>query len=174
VPLLGSLILTHDIDGTVKGLKDFPRQDWPTVIIPFFAFRIMVGVGMLMLGIVLAGNLLRRGGALYTNRWFLLICEISVPLGFIGVLAGWTTTETGRQPWTVYGILRTADSVTPSLTGWDVAVSLAGYVLAYAVIFPGGWAVVSRIIHNGPTFAEPAETVQAGRPASPVRPVPAE
>ncbi len=174
VPVLGSLILTHDPNGTVKGLKDFPREDWPTVILPFFSFRIMVGVGMLMLAIVLAGNFLRRRGQLFESRWFLTVCQWSVPLGYIAVLAGWTTTETGRQPWTVYGLLRTAESVSPSLTGWDVLLSLTGYVVVYAVIFPGGYAVLSRIIRNGPADAAPDDTVQSGRPASPVRPVPAE
>jgi cytochrome d ubiquinol oxidase subunit I len=174
VPVLGSLILTHDPNGTVRGLKDFPREDWPMVILPFFAFRIMVGVGLLMLGIVIAGNVLRRHGAVFANDLFLLVCQWSVPLGFIAVLAGWTTTETGRQPWTVYGLLRTADSVSPSLTGWNVVVSLAGYILTYAIIFPGGWMVVSRIIKSGPSFGEAGEAVQSGRPASPVRPVPAE
>jgi cytochrome d ubiquinol oxidase subunit I len=97
-----------------------------------------------------------------------------VPLGYIAVLAGWTTTETGRQPWTVYGLLRTADSVSPSLSGWDVLLSLVGYVVVYAVIFPGGYAVLSRIIHSGPADMSVDDTVQSGRPASPVRPVPAE
>ncbi len=174
VPVLGSLILTHELDGTVRGLKDFPREDWPMVILPFFAFRIMVGVGLLMLGIVVVGNLLRRHGHAYTQRWFLLLCACSAPLGFIAVLAGWTTTETGRQPWTVYGLLRTADSVSPSLTGWNVVVSLTGYILAYAIIFPGGWAVMSRIVRSGPNQPEGQDEVQSGRPASPIRPIPAE
>jgi cytochrome bd ubiquinol oxidase subunit I len=174
VPLLGSLILTHELDGTVRGLKDFPKEDWPMVALPFFAFRIMVGVGMLMLGIVVLGNVLRRHGQVYIQRWFLAVCHWGAPLGFIAVLAGWTTTETGRQPWTVYGLLRTADSVSPSLTGWNVVVSLAGYILAYAIIFPGGWAVLSRIVRGGPSQPQAEDEVQSGRPASPVRPIPAE
>jgi cytochrome d ubiquinol oxidase subunit I len=174
VPLLGSLILTHDPNGTVKGLKDFPRADWPVVALPFFAFRIMVGVGLLMLGIVVAGNLLRRHGSVFTQPLFLWVCHWGAPLGFVAVLAGWTTTETGRQPWTVYGLLRTADSVSPSLTGWNVVLSLAAYVLTYAIIFPGGYMVLSRIIRGGPAFADAVDKVQAGLPASPVRPVPAE
>ena len=175
VPVLGSLILTHDPDGTVRGLKDFPRSDWPPVIIPFFAFRIMVGVGLLMLGIVVVGTALRFGGRLFDHRGFLLTCQFAAPLGFIGVLAGWVTTEVGRQPWTVYGLLRTADSVTPSLTGWNVALSLAAYVVTYAIIFPGGWFVASRIVQQGPTdIAVPDSPVGSGRPSSPVRAVPAE
>jgi len=174
VPVLGSLILTHDQNGTVRGLKDFPREDWPQVILPFFAFRIMVGLGLLMLAIVVVGNVLRRHNQVFIHPLFLRICQYGAPLGFLAVLAGWTTTETGRQPWTVYGLLRTADSVSPSLTGWNVVVSLAGYILAYAIIFPGGWAVMSRIVRSGPSQAEGGDEVQSGRPASPVRPVPAE
>src|SRR5882757_4522339 len=124
VPLLGSLILTHDVDGVVPGLKDFPPQDRAPVIFPFFAFRIMVGVGLLMLALVAAGLWLRLRGRLYDSGWFLRALMWSTPLGFIAVVAGWTTTEVGRQPWTVYGVMRTAHSVTPSLTGIDVLVSL--------------------------------------------------
>src|SRR6185312_11124229 len=136
IPMLGSLILTHDPNGTVVGLDQFPREDWPPVALPFFAFRIMVGIGLLMLAIVLAGNALRLAGSVFRNRFFLRVCQWGAPLGFIAVLAGWCTTEVGRQPWTVYGMLRTADSMTPSLTGWNVVLSLAGYVIAYAIIFP--------------------------------------
>ncbi len=172
IPVLGSLILTHDLNGTVRGLKDFPREDWPPVIIPFFTFRIMVGIGLLMLAIVVAGNLLRRAGRVFTNRAFLRICQFGAPLGFLAVLAGWATTEVGRQPWTVYGLLRTADSVTPSLTGWNVLVSLLGYVVAYAIIFPGGGLVMARIVRAGPSAAMEDEAVESGRPRSPVRAVP--
>jgi cytochrome bd ubiquinol oxidase subunit I len=174
VPVLGSLILTHDPNGTVKGLKDFPKSDWPMVIFPFFAFRIMVGIGLLMLAIVVTGNVLRRDDRLYDEEWFLRVCQFGVPLGFLAVLAGWVVTETGRQPWTVYGLLRTADSVSPSLEGWDVVLSLLGYMITYATIFAGGYAVLSRIIHSGPAVQEDQEQVQSGRPASPVRPVPGE
>jgi len=175
VPVLGSLILTHDPDGTVRGLKDFPRSDWPPVIIPFFAFRIMVGVGLVMLAIVGAGTVLRFGGRLFDHRGFLMVCQFAAPLGFVGVLAGWVTTEVGRQPWTVYGLLRTADSVTPSLAGWNVALSLAAYVVTYAIIFPGGWFVVSRIVRQGPGEVDATDSpVGSGRPRSPVRAVPAE
>ena len=126
VPYLGSLILTHSLDGEVKGLKDFPVQDRPPVAIPFFAFRIMVGIGVLMLAMVVASWWLRWRDTLYDNAWYLRACLVMGPLGFIAVLAGWTTTEVGRQPWTVYGLMRTADSVPPSLTGSDVLVSLLG------------------------------------------------
>src|ERR1019366_10761309 len=136
VPLLGSLILTHDVNGVVPGLKDFPAQDRAPVIVPFFAFRIMVGLGLLMLALVALGWALRIAGRLFSSDWFLKTLVWAGPIGFLAVLAGWTTTEVGRQPWTVYGLLRTAESVTPSLTGGDVLISLLGYGLVYLVIYP--------------------------------------
>ena len=172
IPVLGSVILTHDPDGTVQGLKDFPREDWPPVAVPFFAFRIMVGAGLLMLAVVLLGNLLRPRQHVFSSRLFLRLCQWSAPLGFIAVLAGWTTTEVGRQPWTVYGLLRTADSVSPSLTGWNVLLSLIGYVVAYGIIFPAGITVMARLVRRGPSAPLPDETVESGRPRSPVRAVP--
>ena len=171
VPLLGSLILTHDVNGVVPGLKDFPRQDRAPVIIPFFAFRIMVGIGFLMLALVAAGLWLRLRDRLYNTIWFLKALKWATPLGFIAVVAGWTTTETGRQPWTVYGVMRTAHSVTPSLTGIDVLISLIGYMAVYLIMFPTGLWFVMRIVRGGVT-GEEATPVGAGRPAAPVKPVP--
>jgi len=127
---------------------------------------------LLMLAIVVAGNALRRADRVFTNRAFLRVCQFAAPLGFLAVLAGWATTEVGRQPWTVYGLLRTADSVTPSLTGWNVLVSLLGYVVAYAIIFPGGGLVMARIVRAGPSEAVEDAAVESGRPRSPVRAVP--
>jgi cytochrome d ubiquinol oxidase subunit I len=173
IPLLGSLILTHDVNGVVPGLKDYPREDRAPVIIPFFAFRIMVGIGLVMLAIVAAGLWLRLRGRLYDRDWFLRALMFASPLGFLAVVAGWTTTETGRQPWTVYGVMRTAASVTPSLTGADVLISLAGYIMAYAVMFPAGLWMVRRIVRSGVTGGHDAP-VGAGRPSAPVKPVPGE
>src|SRR3954469_11593977 len=114
VPLLGSLILTHDVNGVVPGLKDFPREDRAPAIVPFFAFRIMVGMGLIMLALVAAGLWLRLRRKLYDTGWFQIALMWGSCLGFIAVVAGWTTTEVGRQPWTVYGVMRTSHSVTPS------------------------------------------------------------
>ncbi len=171
VPLLGSLILTHDVNGVVPGLKDFPPEDRAPAIIPFFAFRIMVGAGLAMLGLVVVGLWLRMRGRLYDTGWFQRALIWSMPLGFIAVLAGWTTTEVGRQPWTVYGVMRTAHSVTPSLTGSDVLLSLIGYMLAYCIMFPAGLWMVMRIVRAG-VVKEAHAPVEAGRPAAPVKPVP--
>ncbi len=172
VPVLGSLILTHDPNGTIRGLKEWPRDQQPPVAIPFFAFRIMVGIGLLMLAIVVIGTLLRFGGRLYRSRAFLLACQLAAPLGFVAVLAGWTTTEVGRQPWTVYGLLRTANSVSPSLTGADVALSFAGYIVAYLIMFPAGGLLMARIVRRG--FDQPSTDgpIEGGRPGAPVEVLP--
>jgi cytochrome d ubiquinol oxidase subunit I len=169
VPWVGSLILTHDLDGEVKGLKDFPADQRPPVAIPFFAFRIMVGCAALMLGLVLLGGWLRWRGRLYDTPLFLRLAQLAAPLGFVAVIAGWCVTEVGRQPWTVYGLLRTAQSVSPSLTGYDVALSLASYMLVYLLIYPWGVLLMLRIVRQGPgDIAEQAPMIEAGRPQAPV------
>jgi cytochrome d ubiquinol oxidase subunit I len=172
VPVLGSLILTHDPNGTVRGLKDWPADQRATVIIPFFAFRIMVGLGAVMLLITLTGAVLRFGGRLWRSDWFLRACQWSAPIGFLAVLAGWTTTEAGRQPWTVYGLLRTADSVTPSLTTADVAISFAGYAAVYLLMFPAGFLIMRRLIRAGTGAPGTEATVQAGRSSRPTDALP--
>ncbi|HTR14527.1 MAG TPA: cytochrome ubiquinol oxidase subunit I [Roseiarcus sp.] len=171
IPELGSLILTHDPNGTVRGLKDFPPEDRPPVAIPFFGFRIMVGMGVLMLALVVTSWVLRWRGRLHDAGWFLVLCELASPLGFLAVLAGWATTEVGRQPWTVYGLLRTADSVSPSLTGVDVALSLVGYSLVYILVFSAGIALMLRIVRAGPGAPDTSE-IESGRPRQPVRSLP--
>jgi cytochrome d ubiquinol oxidase subunit I len=173
VPDLGSLILTHDPNGRVRGLKDWPPDQRPPVIIPFFAFRIMVGLGLLMLAVVALSWWLRARHRLFDTRWFLWSCMLAAPLGYLAVLAGWTTTEVGRQPWTVYGLLRTADSVSPSLTGTDVLLSFIGYGVVYLAMFSAGLAMMVRIVRTGPGAPEAAlEPVESGRPQRPVRALP--
>ncbi len=168
VPRLGSLILTHSWNGVVKGLKEWPADERPPVGPPFFGFRIMVGVAFIMLFVAIMGQVMRRGGRVYRSVWFLRLCQGAAPLGFIAVLAGWITTEVGRQPWTVYGLLRTADSVSPSLTGTDVAISLALYVAVYLIMFPTGIAFMAGLVRRGPQDAnlEPAP-IESGRPDLP-------
>jgi cytochrome bd ubiquinol oxidase subunit I len=169
VPYLGSLILTHSLDGEIKGLKEWPREDRPPVAIPFFAFRIMVGIGMLMLAMVVVSWWLRWRGELFYASWFHRACLVMGPLGFVAVLAGWTTTEVGRQPWTVYGLMRTADSVAPSLSGTEVLISLLGYVAVYLVIFPAGLMVMARLARKGPDSLESDSPIESGRPDRPTR-----
>ncbi|HEY3916151.1 MAG TPA: cytochrome ubiquinol oxidase subunit I [Stellaceae bacterium] len=171
VPGLGSLILTHDLNGTVKGLKDFPADERPPVAIPFFAFRIMVGIGLILLTVVVASWWLRLRRSLFESRWFFRCCEWASPLGFVAVLAGWTTTEVGRQPWTVYGLLRTADSVTPSLTGADVLLSLIGYAVVYFVMYPAGAIMITRLVRKGPGDVT-SQPIESGRPQRPVTALP--
>jgi cytochrome d ubiquinol oxidase subunit I len=169
LPLAGSLILTHSLDGEIKGLKDFPVQDRPPVAIPFFAFRIMVGIGLLMLAVLAVSWWLRYRRELFDSVWFLRLCQAMAPLGFIAVLAGWTTTEVGRQPWTVYGLLRTADSTPPSLTGGDVLASLLGYVAVYLIVFPAGAIVMAKLVRKGPAAAMDTDApIESGRPSGPV------
>jgi cytochrome d ubiquinol oxidase subunit I len=158
VPLLGN--------GVVPGLKDFPRQDRATVIFPFFAFRVMVGLGLIMFAVAGLGLALRLSGKLFSD-WFLKLLLACGPIGFLAVLAGWTVTETGRQPWTVYGVMRTADSVTPSLGGGDVLVSLLGYAAVYLIVYPAGLWFMLRAVKAGPGAI--SAPVAGGRPAAPVK-----
>jgi len=173
VPYLGSLIVTHSLDGSIRGLKEFAPDERPPVAIVFFAFRIMFGAGLLMLALVVAGCVLRGRGRLFSSDWYLRACQLAMPLGFIAVLAGWTTAEVGRQPWTVYGLLRTADSVTHSLAGHEVLLSLLFYAVAYLVIYPTGILYMLRLVRKGPHETLAPTPVAAGRPEGPVRHLPA-
>jgi cytochrome d ubiquinol oxidase subunit I len=168
IPELGSLILTHTLDGAVKGLKEFAPDQRPPVAPVFFAFRIMVAIGMLMLLVIVLGQWLRLTGALYRSQWFLRACQWGAPLGFIAVIAGWTTTEVGRQPWTVFGLLRTADSVSPSLTGGDVALSMTLYMAVYLLMYPTGLAFIASLVRKGPSATEDHAPIEAGHAADPV------
>jgi cytochrome bd ubiquinol oxidase subunit I len=150
IPYLGSLILTHSLNGGIKGLKQWPADERPPVWPVFFAFRVMVGIGLVMLMVVSLGWFLRIRGRLFETGWFLRLCQWTAPLGFVAVLAGWVTTEVGRQPWTVYGLMRTAQSVSPSLTGFDVLLSLLAYVAIYLLMFPAGLAVMASLVRQGP------------------------
>jgi len=168
VPYLGSLILTHSWDGVIKGLKEWPVDQRPPVGPPFFAFRVMVGIAFIMLFMVALGWILRLRGQLWDSDWYLRLCQWVAPLGFVAVIAGWTTTEVGRQPWTVYGLLRTADSVSPSLTGADVVLSLACYVVVYLIMFPTGIAFMVGLVRRGPQEEEfKPEIIESGLPNRP-------
>jgi cytochrome bd ubiquinol oxidase subunit I len=166
VPHLGSLIASGSWTAPEVGLESFPPEDRPPVIIPFFAFRIMVGMGLLMLAISWGGNLLRFRGRLETTRWFLWGAFLSFPTGFIAVIAGWYTAEVGRQPWVVYGLLRTTEAVTPSLTTHEVALSLAGYILVYALFIAFGTFYIFKLLLQGPTA--PATANPSATPSRPL------
>ena len=169
IPYLGSLILRHDPYGEIPGLTEVAPADRPPVAVVFWAFRIMVGAGLVMLAIVGLSLWLRGRHALFTTRWFQTICLYAAPVGFVAVLAGWTVTETGRQPWVVYGMLRTADAVSPSLTGMDVAISLAIYVVVYCFVFGAGLILLLRLMRTVPALhEEPRINPPTGEPAEAV------
>jgi cytochrome d ubiquinol oxidase subunit I len=173
IPRLGSLYLTHSWDGEVKGLKDFPMEQRPPVAIVYFAFRIMVGIAMLMLLVVAVGFVLMAKGQLDSTGWYLRLCQVAACLGFIAVIAGWTTTEVGRQPWTIYGLMRTADSVSPSLVGPDVLISLVLYAAVYLIIYPVGLFLMLKMVWNGPSPSDLGTPIEAGRPKAPIEALPA-
>jgi cytochrome d ubiquinol oxidase subunit I len=155
IPYAGSLILTHELNGEVRGLKEWPKEDRPRVWIVFWSFRIMVGIGLLMLLLVAVGNWLRWKQRLFENPLFLRFAELSLPLGFIAVIAGWVTTEVGRQPWVVYGLMRTAEGVNPTLRGGDVLASLLVYMAVYLVVFPTALWYMIVLVRDG--LAEPPD-----------------
>ncbi|MCJ7787390.1 MAG: cytochrome ubiquinol oxidase subunit I [Methyloceanibacter sp.] len=154
IPKLGSYVLTHDWEGEVRGLKSFPADERPNPIIPFFAFRLMVGIGAIMIALGLGGAALWLMGRLFTTNWYLRFMYWAWPLGFIAVLAGWFVTEVGRQPWTVYGVLPTADSVSP-VAGGKVLTSLILFVLVYGIVFGAGLYYIAKLVRNGPEATPP-------------------
>ncbi|MCK3852743.1 cytochrome ubiquinol oxidase subunit I [Pseudomonas synxantha] len=149
VPYLGSLILTHSLNKQIPALKSFPKEDRPNSSIIFFSFRIMAGLGMLMILTGILGLVLRRNGALYRNRLFLRLVLFMGPTGLIAMLAGWITTEVGRQPWVVYGLMRTADAASNhSVT--QLSISLALFVLIYFSVFAVGIGYMMKLVRKGP------------------------
>lgn len=172
VPRLGSLILTHTWDGQIKGLKAFAPEDRPNATIIFWCFRIMVGLGMLMILLGLWSLLLRRGEKLFHSRAFLRMALWMGPAGLIALLAGWFTTEIGRQPWVVYGVMRTADAVSPHGVP-ELAFSLALFVVAYFFVFGVGIAYMMRLVRKGPVMHEgdPEPDGGHGVEGTPARPL---
>jgi cytochrome bd ubiquinol oxidase subunit I len=159
VPHLGSLILTHSWTGEIRGLKEFPKEDRPNSSLIFWTFRIMAGLGVLMILTAITGALLRRGGKLFETRWYQWLTVLMGPAGIVSLIAGWITTEAGRQPWVVYGVLRTKDAVSP-ITAQSAGVSLLIFVMVYALVFGTGIYYILRLIHAGPACEmEPAPHV---------------
>ncbi|MBV8466389.1 MAG: cytochrome ubiquinol oxidase subunit I [Burkholderiales bacterium] len=153
IPHLGSLILTHSWNGTIRGLKTFAPQDRPYSLIVFWSFRVMVALGLAMIALALVSLVLRRTGRLYASAWFLRACVLMGPAGFVALLAGWVTTEAGRQPWLVYGLLRTAQAASP-VSRQQVGVSLLIYVVVYFLVFGTGIYYLMKLLRNGPGITE--------------------
>lgn len=163
IPKLGSLVLTHETDSTIQGLDAFPSEDWPPVPIVFFGFRIMVGLGLLMIAVGTLGSLLLWKKRADGDRLFLRICWLMTPSGFVATIAGWMVTEVGRQPWAIYGLVRTSDMVK------DIPVSQALHSLMLMGIVYGSTCVVVayilwRVIGEGPVAA--GSDIQGDTPSS--------
>jgi cytochrome bd ubiquinol oxidase subunit I len=165
VPYLGSLIAASRLTSKEMGLTDFPVSERPPVGIPFFTFRLMVGCGLAMVALGWVGFYLHVVGRLERSRWCLWLVFVSFPLPFIATLTGWFTAEVGRQPWTVYGLLRTADAVTPELSPQSALTSLVFFGAIYLLIFSFGTVFIYRLLRAGP------QEVRAEEPASPKRPL---
>ena len=167
IPKGASLILKHDPNGLFPGLKSVPPSERPPVLPVFFAFRIMVGIGLVMIAGGLIGALLWWRGRLFDTRWYLWPASMSWWMGFVAVISGWVVTESGRQPWIATGILRTADAISP-VSGAQVATTLALFVVVYGVVFTMGLYYINRLIVKGPQgrAIEPPEMGTPTRPLS--------
>jgi cytochrome d ubiquinol oxidase subunit I len=150
VPVLGSVIGSMSLTSAEVGLTDFAPRDRPPVAIPFFAFRVMVACGLAMLALAWAGTWLAWRDRLEAKRWLMWATFLSFPLGFIATLTGWFTAEVGRQPWVVYGLMRTSEAATPFLTPRDVALTLIVFGAIYSLIFTAGTVYIYKLLRRGP------------------------
>ncbi len=153
IPYGASLINTHQLEGELIGLKSVPPEDRPVVGATFFGFRIMVGIGVLFLASVLIGLWLRIRGKLYTTRWFLWSCVGLGPFGMIATIAGWMTAESGRQPWAVYGLMRTAAGASP-VPASHVALTLSAIIIVYVAVLLSCLYYLFKFIRRGPEMTE--------------------
>jgi cytochrome d ubiquinol oxidase subunit I len=169
VPHLGSLILTHSWDGQFPGLKDYAKEDRPNSTVVFWSFRVMVGLGLLMLLLGAWGLWLRWRKQLYEKRLFLRFATWMGPAGVIAILAGWYTTEIGRQPWIVYGVMRTKDAVS-NHSVLAMSTTLVVFVVVYFIVFGIGTSYMLKLVGKGPDTDEhdPGDGDQHGRPARPL------
>jgi cytochrome d ubiquinol oxidase subunit I len=172
IPGLGSLILTHDWNGVVQGLKDWPKADRPNATILFWSFRIMVGLGFLMAGLGLWSLWGRWRKSLYDTKALHLVALLMGPMGFVAVLAGWVTTEAGRQPYTVYGLLRTAESAAP-IAAEAVGASLIAFIVVYFAVFGAGVFYLLRLMVKPPVPDEPDSPSDAHLRSAGIVPAPA-
>jgi cytochrome d ubiquinol oxidase subunit I len=164
IPYLGSLIASMRFNSKEIGLTSFPKKDRPPVVVPFFAFRVMVGCGLLMSALAWLGSFYLLTDRKRGEKLLLWGTFLSFPLPFVATLTGWFTAEVGRQPWSVYGALRTADAVTPTLTVQAVTVSLIIFVVVYLVIFSFGTLYVYRLLRAGPIETKPVLPINPKRP----------
>ena len=155
IPKLSSLILTHDLNGEVKGLKTWPKSDRPPSALVFWAFRLMVGLGCLMILTGIMALVLHLKKRLFDTRWFQYWCTALLPAGFLAVLAGWFVTEVGRQPYIIYGVMRTSDAVSPVM-GTPIAISLAAFILTYGLVFGAGSYYIIKLVRKGPDTEQDA------------------
>jgi cytochrome d ubiquinol oxidase subunit I len=149
------LILKHDLHAPLAGLNTIPRADWPPVAVIFWTFRLMVGLGFAILALGITSLVMRARGALYSNRLLHRAALLMGPAGIVAVIAGWFTTEVGRQPFTIYHVLRTVDSASP-LAAPAVAVSLAAFALVYFTVFGAGAFYILRMMRAPPHAGESA------------------
>jgi cytochrome d ubiquinol oxidase subunit I len=168
IPGIASLILTHQMDGIVPGLKDVPREDRPPVGIVFWGFRVMVGLGLVFLLIGVWSAVARWRDRLDTDKWLMRLAAISTPAGLVAILAGWYVAEVGRQPFTVYGILRTTDSISPAVTGSAVLTSLTIFMIVYGGLLGAYLYYFAKLVRIGPKPFEHGEAdpeaIQGARP----------
>ncbi|VTZ26679.1 ubiquinol oxidase subunit I, cyanide insensitive [Methylocella tundrae] len=160
IPHLGSLILTHTWDDQFRGLADFPAEDRPDSTVVFWTFRIMVGLGVLMLLLGLASLWLRIKGDLYDTRWFLRFAVLMGPSGILAILAGWLTTEIGRQPWVVYGVMHTRDGVS-NHSVLALSLTLGVFIVMYFIVFGTGLFYMLRLVAAGPQDLGPESPAPA-------------
>jgi cytochrome bd ubiquinol oxidase subunit I len=167
IPRAASLLITHDLYGRFPGLKSVPASDRPPVALVFYAFRLMLLIGFAMVGAGWVGAWLWWRGRLFETLWFLWPAANVWWAGFVAVISGWVVTESGRQPWLVHGILRTADAVSP-VPGGSILTTLILFVVVYGIIFSMGIYYINRLIHMGPMGPSiaPAERGLPSRPLS--------
>jgi cytochrome bd ubiquinol oxidase subunit I len=167
IPGAGSWVNVGDASAELKGLDAFAPEDRPPVFITFWAFRVMVGLGLVMIALGLCGAALWMLKRLETTKLYHRALVVCAPAGFIAVLAGWITAEVGRQPFVVYGVLRTADAVSPVAAG-AVAASLIAFLVAYAIVFSVGALYILRLVAQGPDSDEAAPSAPDRAPGSPL------